>query len=41
MYFFASTVYFASNPLSEFRDIHLNIGSVGREHDVCQELFKL
>jgi len=32
--FFAFTVPFASNPLSEFCYIHLNFTAVGRHHEV-------
>jgi len=36
--FFAFTVYFSSNPLSEFCYIHLTFTAVGRHHEVFQEL---
>jgi len=36
--FFASTDYFASNPVSESCHIHLNCGAVGKHHDVYLEL---
>jgi len=36
--YFDFTVYFASNPLSEFCHIHLNFTAVGRQHEVFWEL---
>jgi hypothetical protein len=36
--FFVFTDYIASNPLSEFCNIHLNFTAVGRQHEVYQEL---
>ena len=38
LYFFACTVYFASNPLTEFCYVHLNFTAVGRHHEVCRKL---
>jgi len=36
--FFAFTVYFSSNSLSDFCYIHLNFTSVGRLHYICRDL---
>jgi len=36
--FFEFTLYFSSNPLSEFCYIHLNFTAVDRHHEVYQEL---
>jgi len=36
--FFAFTVYFANNPLTEFCYIHLNFTAVGRHHEYYRKL---
>ena len=36
--FFAFTVYFANNPLSELSYVHLKCSAVGSHHEVYQKL---